>query len=560
MRVSLVKVELYAAIRRDHRDGLSGRALERKYGVTWRTVRKALDSRWPEPRKKQAPRASRLDAYKAVIDGLLEADLDAPPKQKHTVKRIFDRLLDEHAAAGISYQMVRAYVAVRRKEIRWEAGRGPAEVFVPQSHMPGGEAEVDFGDVHIVLAGVPTRCYLFSLRLSYSGKAVHRVSASCGQEAFFEGHVHALSVLGGVPRGKIRYDNLKAAVAQVLGFSRQRQETERWVAFRSHWGIESFYCRPGIEGAHEKGGVEGQIGYFRRNHFVPVPEVSTLAELNEMVDRWDREDEGRRIRSRPETVGEYFAVERPLLKPLPVEPFETGRWFTPRVDRYAQITVRTNRYSVPVHLIGKTVRVLLHASELVVFDEGREVARHERLSTQGGSRLVLDHYLEALVRKPGAFPGSTALEQARAAGRFTSVHDAWWDAARAAHGDKEGTQALIQVLLLARHIRHEHLMTGLAVALRAGALTADAVALEARKAADGDTPGHHDPAPAPPAPVHPGRRPGAGGPARATVTFLAEWRLSHLPPDTRPLPSVTPYDQLLRRRGPGRAPGEGEAT
>lgn len=163
--------------------------------------------------------------------------------------------------------------------------------------------------------------------------------------------------------------------------------------------------------------MEGQVGYFRRNHFVPVPEVNSLAELNEMVERWDLQDDGRHIRARPKTIGEYFAVEQPQLKPLPVEPFETGRWFTPRVDRYGQITVRTNRYSVPVRLIGRTVRVHLHASELVVFDGAREVARHERLSTQGGSRLVLDHYLEALVRKPGAFPGSTALEQARSAGK-----------------------------------------------------------------------------------------------------------------------------------------------
>ncbi|MEU0343907.1 hypothetical protein ABZ092_34390 [Streptomyces bobili] len=106
-------------------------------------------------------------------------------------------------------------------------------------------------------------CYLFSFRLTYSGKAVHPVFASAGQEAFFEGHVHALRLLGGVPRGRVRYDNLKAAVAQVLGLSRARVETDRWITFRSHFGIESFYCRPGIDGAHEKGGVEGQIGYFR---------------------------------------------------------------------------------------------------------------------------------------------------------------------------------------------------------------------------------------------------------------------------------------------------------
>ncbi|MFM9586227.1 hypothetical protein ACKI11_41785, partial [Streptomyces caniscabiei] len=154
-----------------------------------------------------------------------------------------------------------------------------------------------------------------------------------------------------------------------------------------------------------------------------------------------------------------------------------------------------------------------------------------------------DHYLEALIRKPGAFPGATALEQARSAGKFTPVHDDWWDAARAAHGDKDGTKALIEVLLLGRHMSHEHIVAGLAMALGAGAFTADAVALEARKAAEADE--------LPPSPPVRERPPELSGPPRATVTFLADWRMSHLPPDTRPLPSVAPYDQLLRHRRQG---------
>jgi transposase len=222
---------------------------------------------------------------------------------------------------------VRAYVAERRPEIRVEAGRGPPQVFIPQSHRPGQEAEVDFGDVQ-VLAGVATKCYLFCLRLSYSGKAVHRIFASEGQEAFFEGHVHAFDVLGGVPAGRIRYDNLKSAVAQVLGFTRARVETDRWTAFHSHYGIEVFYCRPGKQGAHEKGGVEGEVGRFRRNRLVPVPEVASLAELNQRIEQWDAQDDARRIGSRPQTVGEYFAAEQPLLKALPEEPFATGRLLT----------------------------------------------------------------------------------------------------------------------------------------------------------------------------------------------------------------------------------------
>lgn len=534
------RIELYAAIRRDARAGMSGRDLQRRHGVGFRTVAAALASAWPEQRKKPEPRKTRLDGFKPVIDAMLRVDLDAPRKQQHTAKRIFDRLLDEHdaAAEAVSYSMVRAYVAERRRQIRIEAGRGPAEGFVPQTHQPGSEAEVDFGDVTIRLSGELVVCTLFALRLSYSGKSVHRIFASAGLEAFLEGHMHAFNVLGGVPVGKIRYDNLKAAVAQVLGFSRARVETERWTAFRSHVGFEAFYCQPGIGGAHEKGGVEGQIGWFRRNHMVPVPEVDTLAELNAMVEAWDVADDSRRIGGRVRTIGEMFAVEAPLLRPMPKEAFETGRLFTQRVDRYGQVTVRTNRYSVPIRLAGRTVRVMLHASELVIFDGREEVARHERLITKCSSRLLLDHYLEVLLRKPGAMPGATALEQARAAGKFTPVHDAWWAAACKAHGDRDGTRALIGVLLLGRHLSHEHLVAGLATALRAGALTADAVALEARKVAEADRTDC-------PLRVEPDVD---ASPHTPPISSLTARRLAALPPDTRPLPTLDRYDQLLKLR------------
>jgi hypothetical protein len=288
--------------------------------------------------------------------------------------------------------------------------------------------------------------------------------------------------------------------------------------------------------------VEGDIGWFRRNHLVPVPEVDSLAELNQLVERWDTADDARRIGTRPRTVAEHFQVEQPLLKPLPAEPFETGLQLGLRVDRYSQISVRTNRYSVPARLIGRRVRVTLGASELVVYDRHQEVARHERLIAKAGVRLELDHYLEALVRKPGALPGATALEQARAAGKFTPIHDAWWAAACKAHGDRDGTRALIEVLLLGRHLAHEHVVAGLAAALRAGALTADAVALEARKAAEREAQAPLAAGPSDPAQPAPAQA--------ATVTFLTQRRLANLPPDTRPLPSVAAYDQLLRHARP----------
>ncbi|WP_433479555.1 IS21 family transposase [Spirillospora sp. CA-142024] len=551
----MTKVELFAAIRRDARlEGLGVRALARKYGVHRRMVREALTSAWPQARKRMPPRRSRLDPFKPAVDQMLRADLDAPRKQRHTVRRIVDRLVAEHEMEGISYSTVCNYVAARRPGIRQEAGRGPAEVPISQTHRPGAEAEVDFGDVYVELAGKVTKCHLFVFRMSYSGKAVHRIFRSCGQEAFLEGHEHALSVLGGVPTGKVRYDNLSSAVAQVLGFTRARVETERWTAFRSHYGLEAFYCRPGLAGAHEKGGVEGEVGRFRRNHLVPVPKVSTLAELNTLIDQWDAADDQRRIGSRTHTIAEYFATEQPLLAPLPDEAFQTGREFRPRVDRRAQICVRTNRYSVPVHLVGRRVRVLLHSDELLVFDGATLVARHERLIAKNGCRLELDHYLEVLLRKPGALPGATALEQAQAAGKFTPVHDAWWAAVRKAHGTDAGARALIEVLMMHRSMAHEHVVAGIAAALRVGARTADVVAVEARKAAQADQADTRaetspDPRTGPASAGASGGRP-VGRPTQIPeeIISLTQHRLARLPVDTRPPPWVAVYDQLLRHR------------
>jgi hypothetical protein len=279
---------------------------------------------------------------------------------------------------------------------------------------------------------------LFVLRLSYSGKAVHKVFATCGQEAFLEGHVHAFTVLGGIPAGQIRYDNLTAAVWRVLLRGRARAENPRWTAFRSHFRFQAFYCLPGVEGAHEKGGVEGEVGYFRRNYLVPVPEVNSLEELNARIEAAEKAEDDRRIGMRIRTIGQDFTAEKPLLVPLPDEPFETGLLLTPRVDRFGQVTVRCCRYSVPVHLIGRQVRAVLRSSELIIYDRHAEVARHARLTVKGAEVLVLDHYLEALMRKPGAMPGSAALEQARTAGVFTGAHEALWSAARRAVGEPAG--------------------------------------------------------------------------------------------------------------------------
>lgn len=170
--------------------------------------------------------------------------------------------------------------------------------------------------------------------------------------------------------------------------------------FRSHYGFDAFYCQPGITGAHEKGGVEGEVGRFRRNRLSPMPVVASLEELNDRIREWEAQDDGRRINDRIRTIGQDFATEQPLLAPLPMEAFDPGFVLTPRVDRSSMITVRMVKYSVPARFIGRKVRVALRASEIVVFDGRTVVARHQRIIVKHGQSVQLDHYLTSSLLKP----------------------------------------------------------------------------------------------------------------------------------------------------------------
>ena len=151
--------------------------------------------------------------------------------------------------------------------------------------------------------------------------------------------------------------------------------------------------------------------------------MASLAELNARLAEADAAEDARHVAGRAAMIGEDFAAERGLLLPLPPEPFATASVLWARVDRYARISVGKCRYSVPARLIGSRVRVMLSANELRVLDGPALAAVHPRLIAAGDEHLELDHYLEILVRKPGALPGAAALAQARAAGVFTSVHE-----------------------------------------------------------------------------------------------------------------------------------------
>jgi hypothetical protein len=279
----------------------------------------------------------------------------------------------------------------------------------------------------------------------------------------------------------VRYDNLGSAVKRVLR-GRRRVETDRFVALRSHYLFESEFTLRGREGAHEKGGVEGEVGRFRRNHLVPVPAVASLAGLNALLRAGCEQDLCRRIAGRAETVGEALARERPLLRRLPAERFDAAESASPRVDQKSLVTLRQNRYSVPTRLAGLRVSARIGAGEIVIAHEGREVARHERLQGRYGTAARLDHYLELLARKPGALERSLPLSQERERGRWPSCFDELWSALTERYGRSEAARQMVDVLLLCREHGPERVELAVRGALAAGAHDGRAVALLARRA------------------------------------------------------------------------------
>jgi len=465
----------------------------------------------PPPRKRPEGRpAPRLGPYRELIDSWLLADRDAPRKQRHTAHRVWRRLVDEHEVE-VAERTVREHVHRRRREL----GEPPAEVFVPMAHEPGVEAEVDWGEAEVVIAGQRRRVYLFLMRACFSGAAFVSAFGRESQQAFLEAHVEAFEFFGGV-FAQVRYDNLRSAVKQVLR-GRRRSETDRFVALRSHYLYESAFTRVGKQGAHEKGGVEGEVGRFRRNHLVPIPEVATLRELNTLLEDGCLDDFERRISGRELTVAEAFRLERRLLRPLPVDRFDTAEAASPRVDTKALVTIRQNHYSVPVALAGLRVQARIGAREIVISHNRQVVARHPRLQARFQTQARLDHYLELLRWKPGAFKGSLPLRQERDRGAWPACMDELWQALEQRYGASEAARQMVDVLLLCRDHGPARVELAVKGALAAGAHDGRAVALLAGR---------------------------SERPSQLPLLDLPE-RLRA----GRPAPTLGDYDQLLQREG-----------
>jgi transposase len=454
-------MEKWAEIRRRILvDRQSKRSVCREFAIHWDTLEKVLGHTEPPGYRRKVPRAkSKLEPFLGVIQQILEDDQKAPKKQRHTAKRIFERLRDEHGYEG-KLTIVKTAVAA------WKQSH--AEVFIPLAHRPG-EAQVDFGEAQIALDGQAVKIALFVMTLPYSDAIfVCAFPREC-TEAFLEGHVRAFAFFGGVPR-RISYDNSKIAVAKILG-GRDREVTDEFAKLRSHFLFESHFCR--VRRANEKGHVETLIGFTRRNFLVPIPNVhGGLEPLNAGLEARCREDLQRKLRGKTSTKADRLAEEQSALLPLPTEAFVAARVEQPTADSLSLARFDTNDYSVPTQFAHHRVTCLgtIDTVRIVVADQ--VVAIHRRCWDREQVRYDPVHYLALLERKPGALDFAAPL-----AGWELPIGFGILRRRLEADFGSAGTRHYIKVLRLLEKSQVNDLTRAVNRALELGTIDADAVRL-----------------------------------------------------------------------------------
>jgi transposase len=409
---------------------LSRRAACRKYGLGWHTLKKILVHPEPTGYRQQQPRPKRkLEPFLPIIHQILTDDRQAPKKQRHTARRIFERLRDEHQFDG-------KYTVVKDAVRAWKQSH--QEVFLPLSHPPG-EAQVDFGEASVCLRGQPTKVALFVMTLPYSGAIFIQAFPRECTETFLEGHRRAFEFLGGVPR-RISYDNLAIAVIEVLK-GRERKLTREFLRLQSHYLFREHFCL--VRRANEKGHVERLLGFARRRFLVPVPQVDSLELLNARLREHCRADLTTHTRGKPAPKNQLFLEDQAAFLPLPRQAFEARRVVSASADSQSLVRFDTNDYSVPVQYAHRKLMVVATVEEVRLVYEDRLVARHPRSWEREQTRFEPIHYLALLERKPGGLDYARPLEN-------WQLPECWPLLRRRleAADPQHGTRSYIQVLRL----------------------------------------------------------------------------------------------------------------
>lgn len=439
-------------------DKVSKRAVMAEYGLGFATLQKILVH--PEPtgyRMATSRPAPKLGPFLGLIAQILADDRSAPPKQRHTAKRIFERLRDEHGYQGSESQVRRA-VALHRQH----AG----EVFVPLSQPPG-EAQFDFGYAEVIIAGERRKVAFAVMSLPYSDAFLVQAFPRECTETFQAAHVNAFSFFGGVP-SRISYDNTSIAVRKVIG--RERELTREFLRLQSHFLYAHRFCR--VARGNEKGHVEGLVGYARRNFMVPIPLAPSFAELNATLAQRCRQDLVRRTRGNAEAKEQRLVDDVAAMLEIPASEFEPRRVVMARSNSLSLVRFDRNDYSVPTAFAHHELTVIGGIEQIRIACADRLVATHRRVWDKEQITFDPRHYLALLERKPGALDVARPLEQWQLPECFSLLR-------RRLEGalGHTGTRQFIKVLRLAEHASVAELAGAVRQALSIGATAPEAIEL-----------------------------------------------------------------------------------
>ena len=454
----MYKVLSYEAVRRAvFVEGLSRREAAKRFGKDPRTIKKMCAfSAPPGYRRAKPPVRPKLDPFLGVIDAILAADLHAPIKQRHTSKRIFERLRDEHGYAG-GMTVVKDYVAGARIKVR--------EMFVPLAHPPG-HAQVDFGEAVAVIAGVRQKIHFFCMDLPHSDACFVKAYPAETTEAFLDGHVAAFAFFGGVPRS-ILYDNLKIAVARILGDGK-RVRSRAFTELQSHYLFADRFGRPGK--GNDKGKVEGLVKYARNNFMVPIPHAASYEALNAMLMAGCIRRQGDVLRGFSSSIGARVGADIGAFRNDPIGPFEPCEKIPARVSAFSLVRYRSNDYSVPTRYGHREVLVKGFVDDVLIICGAAIIARHARCYAKAD--LIFDplHYLELLERKCGALDQAAPLKGWDLPEEFSTLRRLL-ESRMATRGRRE----FIQVLRLMELFTIEDVTAAVRSALSLSAISFDAV-------------------------------------------------------------------------------------
>ena len=444
-------------------EGKSIRQVARATGHSRNTIRKMLDNsevpRYRLTREKEKP---VLGPFKEIVDQWVAEDEKKPKKKRRTARRMYNILRTEPYGYTGAESTLRRYVGEARRKAR-------QKVYVVLDYEPGEAAQLDFGEADVIVGGKQIVAQLFLMWLGYSGATFMKAYPAQTQEVFFDGHASGFEFFGGVPH-QLWYDNLKVAVQKVLK-GRNRQEQEAFVSFRSHYLFEAHFCN--TRAAWEKGGVEGKVGYGRRNWLIPPQEFASWEALNDYLAQQCRAEWSRRLRGREETIGERLALEQEHFLPLPTS-FPCCKTVPVKPNHLALVTFDTNRYSIPVEHAHEQQLLLRAFVDWVEVSNGTKVvARHPRCWEREQDILDPLHYLSLLEQKPRAFTQSKAIRQWRQ--QWPDVFERYWTELKHKLPAQRWTATFVRILRLCEQYPEETLAAALEQALHHHCYTYDGV-------------------------------------------------------------------------------------